>query len=296
MSIPKLGLTAAEVERPPLAPAAPPADAEGGQPKTSMWRIRQPLPRRVYASLAAAGFITAFLAWWLTSLSGHFDPVFVPSPEVVARTAVALLTDSTLWHDVGASFLRVVIGFVISAVIAIPIGLFAGTFRPVEALFQPFTEFVRYIPVPALIPILTVFFGIGETPKWMLIFVGTYFQLVLMVADEVRRIPLPLVQVAQTLGATSYEIVHRVLWRAAMPGIFDALRLCHGWAWTYVVVAELVAANEGLGFRILKFSRFLQTPKIWVYLILLGVIGLALDIAFRRLNARLFHWADTTKR
>ena len=296
MSTTKLEMTALKIEEPPIAYTARRTDADTGKPHYSMWRIRQTLPRRVYASLAVAGFITAFLAWWITSLSGHFDPIFVPSPEVVAQTAIGLLQDSTLWNDIGTSFMRVVIGFVISAVIAIPIGLFAGTFRPVEALVQPLTEFIRYIPVPALIPILMVLFGIGETPKWMLIFVGTYFQLVLMVADEVRRIPLPLVQVAQTLGATSSEIVNRVLWRAAMPGIFDALRLCHGWAWTYVVVAELVAANEGLGFRILKFSRFLQTPKIWVYLILLGVIGLALDIAFRRLNARLFRWADTTKR
>ena len=296
MSTTKLELTSLKVERPPGAYAAQRSDTDDGKPNHGMWRIRQTLPRQLYVSLAAAGFITAFLAWWITSFSGHFDPIFVPSPEVVAQTAIGLLQDSTLWNDIGTSFMRVIIGFVVSAVIAIPIGLLVGTFRPVEALIQPFTEFVRYIPVPALIPILMVLFGIGETPKWMLIFVGTYFQLVLMVADEVRRIPLPLVQVAQTLGATSSEIVNRVLWRAAMPGIFDALRLCHGWAWTYVVVAELVAANEGLGFRILKFSRFLQTPKIWVYLILLGVIGLALDIAFRRLNARLFRWADTTKR
>jgi NitT/TauT family transport system permease protein len=86
-----------------------------------------------------------------------------------------------------------------------------------------------------------------------------------------------------------------VLWPAARPGIFDALRLCNGWAWTYVVVAELVAANEGLGYRILKFSRFLQTPQMWVYVILLGLIGLGLDAAFRALNRRLFHWAETAR-
>ncbi len=266
------------------------------QPEHSMWRIRQSIPRRIYIALAVVGFVSVFLLWWVISLTGYYDAVFVPSPATVAQTAVKLFQSTTLWTDVWASFTRVIIGFVISAIIAIPLGLLIGTFRPVEAFTQPFTEFVRYIPVPALIPILMVLFGIGETPKWMLIFVGTYFQLVLMVADEVRRIPLPLVQVAQTLGASSSEIVNRVLWRAAMPGIFDALRLCHGWAWTYVVVAELVAADEGLGFRVLKFSRYLQTPKIWVYLILLGVIGLTLDIAFRRLNAHLFRWADTSKR
>jgi len=139
-------------------------------------------------------------------------------------------------------------------------------------------------------------FGIGETSKMMLIFLGTFFQLVLMVADEIRRVPYELIMVGYTLGASKREVIRRILLRAAMPGIFDALRLCNGWAWTYLVVAELIAANEGLGYRILKFSRFLQTPKIFVYLILLGILGLSLDYIFRKLNERLFHWADTTKR
>jgi NitT/TauT family transport system permease protein len=106
-------------------------------------------------------------------------------------------------------------------------------------------------------------------------------------------VPYELIQVGYTLGATRREILSQILWPAALPGIFDALRLCNGWAWTYLVVAELVAANEGLGYRILKFSRFLQTPKIFVYLILLGVLGLALDMVFRRFNKRIFHWAAT---
>ena len=109
--------------------------------------------------------------------------------------------------------------------------------------------------------------------------------------DEIRRVPYDLIQVGYTLGATRREILSQILWPAALPGIFDALRLCNGWAWTYLVVAELVAANEGLGYRILKFSRFLQTPKIFVYLILLGMLGLGLDLFFRKFNKRVFHWA-----
>ncbi|MFO1477250.1 MAG: ABC transporter permease, partial [Verrucomicrobiota bacterium] len=223
-------------------------------------------------------------------------PVFVPSPSRVWQTAWEFLHDGYLWPDVQISLYRVTAGFLLSAALAIPVGVFMGSFRVCEGLLQPLTEYVRYIPVPALIPLLMLFFGIGEIAKVMLIFVGTFFQLVLMVADEIRRVPHELVQVSQTLGASRGETVRLVLLRAAMPGIFDALRLCNGWAWTYLVVAELIAANEGMGYRILKFSRFLQTPKIFVYLILLGVIGLALDFAFRRLNRRLFHWADATRR
>jgi NitT/TauT family transport system permease protein len=214
----------------------------------------------------------------------------------VWEAARGFLGDDNLWLDIKTSVGRVTAGFLLSAVLAIPIGVFIGSFKVCEGILQPLTEYVRYIPVPALIPLLMLFFGIGELAKVMLIFAGVFFQLVLMVADEVRRVPHDLVQVSQTLGARRGETIRLVLFRGAMPGIFDALRLCNGWAWTYLVVAELIAANEGMGYRILKFSRFLQTPKIFVYLILLGIIGLTLDFAFRKFNQRVFHWADATRR
>ncbi|HEX8310515.1 MAG TPA: ABC transporter permease [Chthoniobacteraceae bacterium] len=246
--------------------------------------------------LAAGSFVVLGALWWWASHRQLLNPLFLPTPESVLTAARTLFAEDSMWLDVRASFLRVSAGFVLSVVMAIPLGILIGSFRVCEALVQPMAEFVRYIPVPALIPVFMVIFGIGEFSKIMLIWVGTFFQLLLMVSDEVRRVPQDLLQVSYTLGARREETMRLVLWRCAMPGIFDALRLAHGWAWTYVVVAELVAANEGLGYRILKFSRFLQTPKIWVYLLVLGLVGLALDFLFRSFNRRLFHWADTSRR
>ena len=243
-----------------------------------------------------AGFLLALLGWWWASTRPDANHVFLPTPGHVAQVAGQLLGEPGFWQDVRFSVWRVTAGFLLAAALAIPLGIFMGAWRMGEALLQPLVEFVRYIPVPALIPILMLLFGLGEMPKIMLIFIGTFFQLVLMVADEIRRVPYEMLQASYTLGARRMETVRLVLWRAAMPGIYDALRLCNGWAWTYLVVAELVAANEGLGYRILKFSRFLQTPKIFVYLIVLGVIGMAFDFLFRAFNAAVFHWADTTKR
>lgn len=259
------------------------------------WQLRRSIPARQHRILTVVGFALCLLVWGLISASAIVDPIFLPSPVTVAHTMAEIFSDPTIWSDLWVSFVRVTVGFLLSALVALPMGVLIGSFKPIEAILQPVTEFVRYVPVPALIPILMVTLGIGEESKWALIFIGTYFQLVLMVADEVRRVPYELLQVAQTLGATQGETIRRVLWRSAMPGIFDALRLCNGWAWTYLIVAELVAANEGLGFRILKFSRFLQTPKIWVYLILLGAIGLLLDLMFRALNRHLFKWAESGK-
>ena len=257
--------------------------------------LRQEISVSRYRLLALAGFAALFALWAWVSHRESMNPVFVPTPEDVLRAARALFADEKLWLDLKLSIFRVTAGFLLAAAVGVPLGLWMGSFKVVEAVTQPIVEFVRYVPVPALIPILMVLFGIDELSKVALIWVGTFFQLVLMVADEVRRVPDNLLQVSYTLGARRGEVIRRVLWPAARPGIFDALRLCNGWAWTYVVVAELVAANEGLGYRILKFSRFLQTPQMWVYVILLGLIGLALDAAFRALNRRLFHWAETAR-
>lgn len=275
----------------PAATDAQPADRPPPRPRVRWLAPRREIPDRAYWLLAVASFAAAFLFWTWVSHQSFANPVFMPPPEKVWAAARAFFSEGDLWTDVTVSFFRVTAGFLLSAALAIPIGVLIGAFKVGEGLLQPFTEFVRYIPVPALIPILMVLFGIGESPKIMLIFVGTFFQLVLMVAEEIRRVPYDLIQVGYTLGARRREILSQILWPAALPGIFDALRLCNGWAWTYLVVAELVAANEGLGYRILKFSRFLQTPKIFVYLILLGVIGLALDFLFRRFNRIAFHWA-----
>jgi NitT/TauT family transport system permease protein len=272
------------------APRRPPAAR-----RVRWFALRRDIPHGAYSGLATASFVAAFLFWQWVSHQPFVNPVFVPSPEKVWQAAVEFWADDAIRLDIQVSFLRVTAGFLLSALIAIPLGVMIGAFKVGEGIVQPLAEFVRYIPVPALIPLMMVLFGIGEMPKVMLIFAGTFFQMLLMVADEVRKVPYDLVQVSYTLGAKRSEIIGKVLWPASLPGVFDALRLCNGWAWTYLVVAELVAANEGLGYRILKFSRFLQTPKIFVYLLLLGVIGLALDLLFRWMHRRLFPWAVTER-
>jgi NitT/TauT family transport system permease protein len=261
----------------------------------TLFALRQKTPIWAFRIALVLSFLLPLLLWAWISHQPFVNPIFVPKPEEVWTTGHNLLFDETLWLDVKMSFFRVTFGFLLSAAVALPLGVLMGSFHIFEGFLQPVTEFIRYIPVPALIPILMVLFGIEEFSKIMLIFIGTFFQLVLMVADEIRRIPYDLVQVSYTLGARRRDVIELVLLRASMPGIFDALRLCNGWAWTYVIVAELVAANEGLGYRILKFSRFLQTPKIWVYILMLGLIGLALDFLFRKLHGCLFRWAETTR-
>ena len=257
--------------------------------------LRKSIPARTMQILTVSGFVGAALTYALVSYLELANMHFVPNPEALLKAAIGIFSGEDLWQDFWKSFIRITAGFLLAALIALPLGTIVGSFQAGEALLQPLTEFARYIPVPALIPLLMVFFGIDEEPKIMLIFIGVFFQLLLMVADEIRRVPYELLQISYTLGARKRETIARVLVPAALPGIFDALRLCNGWAWTYLVVAELIAANEGLGYRILRFYRYKQIPEMYIYLIFLGVLGLILDYLFRKFNERAFRWSAANK-
>jgi NitT/TauT family transport system permease protein len=172
----------------------------------------------------------------------------------------------------------------------LPLGVLIGAYAPVRALLEPLTDFSRYLPAVAFIPLIMLWIGIDESAKVAVIFVGTFFQMVLMVAEDIAKVPSAQIEAAQTMGATPGEVVQHVLLRSARPAILGTLRITMGWAWTYLVVAELVAANSGLGFAILKAQRFLQTDKIFTGILLIGLIGLLTDQAFRWLHRSCFPW------
>jgi len=255
-----------------------------------VWTIRGQLGRRAYLMFALAGLLVPLTAWWALSVSGWVDAVFMPGPLEVLERTYDWYRDDNLLGDMGVSVYRVVVGFLLSAVIAIPIGLMIGTYRPVQAILEPLTDFIRYMPAVAFIPLVMLWVGIEESSKIAIIFIGTFFQMVLMMAEDVRRVPITQIEAAQTMGATRSEIVSRVIVPSAKPALLDTLRVTMGWAWTYLVVAELVAANSGLGYSILRAQRFMQTDKIFAGIILIGLIGLAIDQTFRWLHRRSFPW------
>lgn len=258
--------------------------------RPSLWVIAGSLSRRQYWAFAAVGLFVPFALWTAVSGSGWVDPVFLPGPFSVFERLFAWAAEGDLTGDAGISIYRVVGGFLLSAVLALPIGLLIGAFRPVEALLEPLTDFIRYMPAVAFIPLVMLWLGIEESAKIAIIFIGTFFQMVLMVAENVRGVPRAQIEAAQTMGATREEIIRLVLLQSAKPAILDTLRITMGWAWTYLVVAELVAANSGLGYAILKAQRFLKTDTIFGGVILIGVIGLLIDQAFRWLHRRSFPW------
>jgi NitT/TauT family transport system permease protein len=257
-----------------------------------LWTIRGSLDRRLYLSIAAASFGVWLALWWAVTALGLVDPLFLPGPAAVSRRFVRWLLDGDLLEDAGISTFRVMAGFLASAVMALPLGLLIGAYRPVRAFFEPLLEFARYLPAVAFVPVVLLWTGIGEASKITVIWIGTFFQLVIMLSEDVARVPMPQVEGARTLGATDREVMMLVLMRSAMPAMFDTLRITLGWAWTYLVVAELVAANSGLGYAILKAQRFLQTDRIFVGIIVIGLIGLGTDQLLRWAHRRLFPWAS----
>lgn len=258
--------------------------------RPGVWSIRGPMSQRQYWTLATLGLVIPFAAWWILAAAEVMPKVFMPGPPEVWARALRWLYEDGLAADSLISITRVVVGWSLSLLLALPLGLMIGTYRPVQAMLEPLTDFIRYMPAVAFIPLVMLWIGIDEPSKIAIIFIGTFFQMVLMMAEDVRRVPLAQIETAQTLGASRREIVKLVLLPSAKPALLDTMRVTMGWAWTYLVVSELVAANSGLGYSILKAQRFLQTDKIFAGIIIIGLIGLITDQLFRLVHRRAFPW------
>ncbi|MBB5225043.1 ABC transporter permease [Treponema ruminis] len=201
-------------------------------------------------------------------------------------------TSGAIWSDMYISCYRIFMGFIYATVLGVVLGILAGCYKPFEAFIQPMVEFLRYLPVPAFVPLIMVWVGIDESAKIAVIFIGTLFQLIPMVADDIRSVPDDYVNAAYTLGARRRTVIFKILIPGMMPRLFETLRMMMGWAWTYLVVAELVAANSGLGYKILKAQRYLKTGTIFEGIIVIGLLGLILDRVFGLIGKKLFKWAE----
>jgi NitT/TauT family transport system permease protein len=216
--------------------------------------------------------------------------IFLADPLTMLHEGWQLLVEFGFLKDIGITVWRVVGGFVIAALIAVPLGVLMGTYKSVEAFFEPFVSFARYLPASAFIPLLILWAGIGEAQKLAVIFIGAVFQIILMVAVAVGNTRRDLVEAAYTLGARDYGIVTRVLIPAAAPEIAEILRLVLGWAWTYVIVAELIGSSAGIGHMITDSQALLNTGQIIFGIIVIGLIGLVSDFLFKWGNRALFPW------
>ena len=255
-------------------------------------RPLQPVSPGARIALGISFFVLFFAVWAFATLGGFVSKTFLADPITMVRSGYDLLVNQGFIKDIGMTVWRVFGGFLIAAVLAVPLGVMMGAYKPIEAFFEPFVSFARYLPASAFIPLLILWAGIGEAQKLSLIFIGSFFQLVLMIAVSVGNTRRDLVEAAYTLGASDRGIVTRVLMPSSAPEVAEILRMVLGWAWTYVIVAELIGASSGIGHMITDSQSLLATDQIIFGTIVIGLIGLVTDYVFKALNRALYPWAQ----
>ncbi|MEE3500133.1 ABC transporter permease [Acidiphilium acidophilum] len=238
--------------------------------------------------------IIALILWQAASVLHIFPPIALPSPVAVWRAFIRLLLHgyggNSLFDDIWVSSARIAVGFVAAIVLGVPIGLLmarnAFTFR----LIDPFLQFARPVPPLAYIPLLVVWFGIGELPKILLILFGTIPVIIIGTISGVKATPALRISVAKTLGATESQIFRHVILPSALPEIFTAMRVGIGVAWTCLVAAELIAADQGLGWLVQYAGQALQVAIVIVGIIVIGLLGYAMELIIRLLERRAVPW------
>ena len=244
--------------------------------------------------ISVASVLTVIVVWYLLVATGQVPALLVPDPLTVCRAFVELLREGyrgvPLYQNIADSFMRVFLGFSLACVTAIPLGLLMAYSARVRALLDLIIEFFRPLPPLAYLTLLLVWFGLGEESKIALLFLVAFPILVISTVAGVRSTKLQKIQAARSLGASPLQVFRYVVLPSALPQIFTAMRLSVGLAYTTVVAAEMMAANTGLGWMVLAASRFLRSDIILVGILLLGILGIALDRVLRTIQSRLVHW------
>ncbi len=250
------------------------------------------ISKKAYIGISALSFLLVLLLWFYAVYIKNVDTMFLPSPIDTLQRGIKMFAKDNFFLDIRMSVQRVLIGFLISAVVGVPLGLLVGTYAPIAAFFEPFFSFFRYLPASAFIQLFILWIGIGESAKIAIIIVGSVAQIILMVATNVRNVSISLVEVSYTLGVTRFDVFWKIILPKSLPDIVDTLRIVLGWAWTYIIVAEMVGASEGVGFMITQAGRQFMIAKIFVGIITIGIIGLILDLLCMFLRKVLFPWNE----
>ena len=259
------------------------------------WSIRQGFPRRLSWLLVTLSLALPLTVWTIASSLQLVPATFLPTPWAVLAAGFTMFTENDLGGDVLASCARVLAGFLLAAIVGVPVGLAIGTFYSMSSLFSPIVGTVRYMPITGFVPLIIIWVGLGEPSKILIISLAVVLYNIIMVADAVKFIPNEMINVAYTMGADRWQVLWKVIIPATFPSVLDTLRVNISGAWNFVVIAELLAAQNGLGFKIIQAQRFLQTDKVLFCIVLIGAIGLVIDYGLKWISHKLTPWADQVR-
>jgi NitT/TauT family transport system permease protein len=254
--------------------------------------VRAAITNHKARSLALAGLVTFAGLWCALSYGGIVPRIILPSPSDVLRAFPVLHFEEALVRSAFASLRRVSLGFLLSALVAIPLGLLMGTFPALKHFFSPILDPLRFLPISALVPLFIVWFGIDELQKVVFLFVGTFVYMLPLVVEAVENVDEVYLQTATTLGASKSQLIRHVLIPGSLPAIGEALRVMNGIGWTYVILAEVINARYGLGALITVAGKRSHVDQIFALVVVILVIGVVTDQILRFVNRQLFAWAD----
>jgi NitT/TauT family transport system permease protein len=247
-------------------------------------------PSAVRSAQAGVGLL-ALMALWCALTYLKIVPSFVlATPDQVFQALLVNVQRTRFWFDIAVSVGRIGAGFLSALLVAVALSYFMTLSPLFSRIIIPPISFIRYLPVPALIPFLILWLGIGEIQKISVVFVGVFFQFVLMVLDSLTAVPEDMRDVARSMGATKREVVSTVIFPSALPALYDSARVTLAWAWGWVMLAELVGADSGLGYMLVRAQRFLLSADMLLALFIIGLLGLLMDILMGAIRPRLFRW------
>ncbi|MEO8350701.1 MAG: ABC transporter permease subunit [Chthoniobacteraceae bacterium] len=231
------------------------------------------------------------------------NPVFLPAPHEVGKAFYKAFTiepkrrgepwlHESLWHSIQIIFW----GFFYSSLFGVPLGILCGTFPIFSRLHEPFVDFVRYMPAPAFGAMAVAVLGIYDSPKIAIIFIGTFFQQVLVIANTTRKMDRNLLEAAQTLGANNRQLLFKVVLPGIIVDLYNDMRILLGWAWTYLIVAEYIGASSGITFFINQQAKYRIYDNVFAAIVMIGLIGLGTDIILGWIGKQLFPWQRDARR
>ena len=260
------------------------------------FEFKSDIPFSWSLSLGILVWVLFFGLWEFAVWQNWSSEILLPGPGKVLTALYTLFTEKAFLNDIGVSVGRILISFALACLVAVPLGILMGTFRTVEAFFNPLVSAWRYLPAPAFIPLLLMWLGASDAQKLALLFLGVVWFLITLVMDHTKSVPADFIRTAVTLGGSRLQVLRTVVVPAALPGILVAMRQMLAVSWTYLVIAEIIAADVGIGAMMMRAKRFLHVDQIMAGIVVIGVLGLLFDFLLKKFNGYAFAYQEETVR